>query len=201
MTNGNERDLPDLEPDDNQLIAAFATGDEAAFETLYHRYRRQLYGFLNNLIPGNPAEVDEVFEETWLRVIEKLPKYRDEGRFSAWLFRVARNLFIDRFRKQQLPGGRLELDAEDAPEIPGPVSMEPDRDLDLGDVNEMIGRAVARLPVEQREVFLLRQQELAFREIAEIQRCSINTVLGRMQYAIRSLRKMILEFDRGDLIK
>lgn len=79
--------------------------------------------------------------------------------------------------------------------------MEPDRDLDLGDVNEVIAKAVAQLPPEQREVFLLRQQELAFREIAVIQQCSINTVLGRMQYAIRSLRKIILEFDRGDLIR
>ena len=200
MSREEERKFSE-EPSDKELIAAFAGGDDAAFEMLYHRYRKQLYGFLSNLISGNPAEVDEVFEETWLRVIEKLPKYRDEGRFSAWLFRVARNLFIDRFRKRQLPGGRVELDAEEAPEIPGPVSMEPDRDLDLGDVNEVIAKAVAQLPPEQREVFLLRQQELAFREIAVIQQCSINTVLGRMQYAIRSLRKIILEFDRGDLIR
>ena len=52
------------ETGDMELIRAFSGGDEAAFETLYYRYRRQLYGFLNNLIPGNPAEVDEVFEET-----------------------------------------------------------------------------------------------------------------------------------------
>ena len=75
----------EVEADDGALIAAFVRGDERAFEQLYGRYKRQLYGFLNNLIVDNPAEVDEVFEETWLRVLEKLPRYRDEGRFSAWL--------------------------------------------------------------------------------------------------------------------
>ena len=56
--------MPETELSDSELIKAFGEGDHAAFETLYHRYRRQLYGFLSNLIPGNPAEVDEVFEET-----------------------------------------------------------------------------------------------------------------------------------------
>ncbi|MBS1452142.1 MAG: RNA polymerase subunit sigma-24, partial [Lentisphaeria bacterium] len=60
--------------------------------------------------------------------------------------------------------------------------------------------AVGKLPVEQREVFLLLQQELAFKEIAEIQGCSINTVLGRMQYAMKSLRRLILEIDRGGIV-
>ena len=65
----------------------------------------------------------------------------------------------------------------------------------------MIADAVGKLPQEQREVFLLRQQELPFRDIAAIQQCSINTVLGRMQYAIKSLRKLIRAVDHGGIIK
>ena len=194
--------MPETELSDSELIKAFGEGDHAAFETLYHRYRRQLYGFLSNLIPGNPAEVDEVFEETWLRVIDKLPKYRDDGKFSAWLFRVSRNLFIDRVRRNRPPGnGVLNLDAEEAPEIAGPASMSPERELDSADLERVIADAVGKLPQEQREVFLLRQQELPFRDIAAIQQCSINTVLGRMQYAITSLRKLIRAVDHGGIIK
>lgn len=194
--------MPETELSDSELIKAFGEGDHAAFETLYHRYRRQLYGFLSNLIPGNPAEVDEVFEETWLRVIDKLPKYRDDGKFSAWLFRVSRNLFIDRVRRNRPPGnGVLNLDAEEAPEIAGPASMSPERELDSADLEWVIADAVGKLPQEQREVFLLRQQELPFRDIAAIQQCSINTVLGRMQYAIKSLRKLIRAVDHGGIIK
>ena len=194
--------MPETELSDSALIKAFGEGDHAAFETLYHRYRRQLYGFLSNLIPGNPAEVDEVFEETWLRVIDKLPKYRDDGKLSAWLFRVSRNLFIDRVRRNRPPGnGVLNLDAEEAPEIAGPASMSPERELDSADLERVIADAVGKLPQEQREVFLLRQQELPFRDIAAIQQCSINTVLGRMQYAIKSLRKLIRAVDHGGIIK
>ncbi len=184
------------------LIRRFADGDERAFETLYHRYRRQLYGFLSNLTGGDHAEADEVFEETWLRVIDKLGRYRDDGRFSAWLFRIARNIFIDRLRKRRPErNGALDLDAEDAPELPGPASLEPDQNMDFGDVGRVIADAVAQLPTEQREVFLLRQQDWAFKEIADLQKCSINTVLGRMQYALKGLRKYLESVDGGGLVK
>ncbi|MDR0932186.1 MAG: sigma-70 family RNA polymerase sigma factor [Victivallales bacterium] len=177
-----------VESGDGELIAAFVKGDEKAFELLYCRYKRQLYGFLNHLIGNNPDEADEVFEETWLRVLQKLPKYRDEGKFSAWLFRIGRNIFLDRLRKNRNESITIALDAENAPVQLGPESLEPDRDFELGELEEVIVRAVACLPLEQREVFLLRQQDLAFKEIAQIQECSINTALGRMQYAIKNLR-------------
>ena len=86
------------EPDDMMLIQAYIAGDGKAFETLYYRYRRNLYGYLYNLLSGNEQEVDEIFEETWIKVVDKLGSYRDEGKFSAWLFRVGRNVFIDNMR-------------------------------------------------------------------------------------------------------
>jgi RNA polymerase sigma-70 factor (ECF subfamily) len=72
----------DDETPDIALIHAYSLGDDKAFEVLYHRYRRQLYGFLRNL-SGNPSVADEIFEETWVKVIDKLPSYRDNGKFSA----------------------------------------------------------------------------------------------------------------------
>ena len=186
------------ESSDIALIRAFGKGDEYAFELLYHRYRRQLYGFLNNLIGNDSGEVDEVFEETWLRVIDKLPQYRDEGRFSAWLFRMARNIFIDRWRRNRL---LTAVDPEEFPETIAPPGSSPTRELDLNELSSVIGAAVSRLPEEQREVFLLRQQDLAFEEIAEVQGCSINTVLSRMQYALKNLRKFIAGIDRGGLLE
>ena len=173
---------PDAREDwsDVELIRAFTRGDERAFETLYFRYRRQLYGFLSHLI-GNPAEVDEVFEESWLRVIEKLPRYREEGRFGAWLFRLSRNLFIDRLRRNAHHAGNVSLDDERVPEPPGSATFHPERELDSAALEEALRRAVGALPPEQREVFLLRQQEFSFKEIAAIQKCPVNTALGRMQ--------------------
>lgn len=189
---GNDSVTKKNDPEDIELIRNFVSGDERSFEVLYHRYRRQLYGFLNNLIQDG-HEADEVFEETWLRVVAKLPGYRDQGRFSAWLFRLARNIFIDRLRRNRSEKLFMELDAENPPQIPAPERMGAIHPLDSREMQEVVAEAVARLPEEQREVFLLRQQELAFKEIAAIQECSLNTVLSRMHYAMRNLRRFILE--------
>ena len=74
MNRTTERDAHG-EIEDIELIRAYANGDERAFETLYYRYRQPLYGYLNNLT-GQSSEADEVFSETWQRVIKKLPKYQ-----------------------------------------------------------------------------------------------------------------------------
>ncbi|MDD3886871.1 MAG: sigma-70 family RNA polymerase sigma factor [Victivallaceae bacterium] len=192
--------MPTEEIEDCELIALFASGDSAAFETLYGRYRRQLYGYLCNMT-GNCSEADELFEETWLKVIDRLSCYRDHGKFSAWLFRLARNLFIDRLRRNAKFNGAMRLDDENVPDLAGADSYEPDRTLANDELRAVIDRAVAQLPADQREVFLLRQQDISFRDIAAMQKCSINTALGRMQYALKNLRKTLENIDNGGLVK
>ena len=188
-------DTPDI-----ALIHAYSKGDDKAFEMLYHRYRRQLYGFLKNLT-GNPSVADEIFEETWIKIIDKLPQYRDDGKFSAWLFRIGRNLFIDHVRREKHLTGALRIDDEEVQELSGQGTLEPDQSVSNRDLAQVLTRAVQTLPEDQREVFLLRQQDLSFKEIAEIQNCPLNTALGRMQYALKSLRKIIQDIDDGGLIK
>ena len=188
----------DAESTDAGLIKRFLRGDEKAFEALYDRYRRQLYAFLNNLI-GAGAECDEVFEETWLKVIDQLPRYNDEGRFGAWLFRVARNLFYDRLRRSRKEREHLSLDADEPPPVAAPIGYGPGERMELNEVEKLVNSAISELPDELRETFLLRQQGVAFKEIAEIQQCSINTALSRMQYALRALRKSLSVIDRGVL--
>lgn len=188
----------DGQPADAVLIERFLRGEEAAFEALYNRYRRQLYAFLNNLI-GPGAECDEVFEETWLKVIDKLPGYKDDGRFGAWLFRVGRNQFYDRLRRSRHERENLSLDVEEPPQVAAPTGYGPGERMELNEVEQLVNAAVAELPEELRETFLLRQQGVAFKEIAEIQQCSINTALSRMQYALRALRKALSGIDRGVL--
>ena len=188
----------DEKPTDAALIERFLRGDEKAFEELYGRYRKQLYAFLSNLIGAN-AECDEVFEETWLKVIDNLPRYKDDGRFGAWLFRVARNRFYDRLRRNRKERETLSLDVEEPPQIAAPTGYGPEERIELSEIERLVSTAVAELPEELRETFLLRQQGVAFKEIAEIQQCSINTALSRMQYALRALRKALSSIDRGVL--
>ena len=188
------------ERSDQELIAGYLAGDEKSFETLYFRYRKLLYGYLNNLMPGDPAGADEVFAECWTKVINKLSRYRDDGKFSAWLFRVAKNVFIDRIRRSH-PERFISADDENIPELPDDSTVSPDQELGASDTGKMILAALNELPPEQREVFILREQDLSFKEIAEIQNCSLNTALSRMRYAIKSLRIFLSGIDRGGLIK
>lgn len=187
-------------PGDAELLAQFCKGDKKAFETLYYRYRKLLYAYLNNLCGNNSAEADEVFSETWLKVIEKASKYRDDGKFSAWLFRISRNIFIDRLRKykpEMIASVEVEKVMEDSLS-----EVSPDKVLGAVDTEKAISMALAELQVEQREVFLLREEgQLSFKEIAEIQNCSLGTVLSRMRYALKNLRRFLTGIDTGGLVE
>ena len=177
---------------DTLLIRAYLKGDSKAFEVLYYRYRKQLYGYLHNLLRGSSIEPDDIFEETWLKVIDKLPRYKDDGRFSAWLFRLAHNIFIDHIRKTRNRYFQ-SIDQEETPDLPTPDHHRPGEELSNRELSEAIEDAVGKLSAEQKEVFLLRQQELSFKEIADIQKCSLNTVLSRMHYAIKNLKIFLAE--------
>ncbi|MBQ4337011.1 MAG: sigma-70 family RNA polymerase sigma factor [Lentisphaeria bacterium] len=187
---------------DYDLITDYLAGDESAFETLYHRYRKVLYAYVNGLLPGRQAEADEVFQLAWIKVVDQLKNYRDQGCFTAWICRIARNLLIDRVRKNKHIANMVELDREDVPPVSAPAGTEPWRDLDEADLGLAIRNALADLPREQREVFLMRSHgEMPFKEIAKVQQCSINTVLARMQYALKHLRASLGSLDQGGLVK
>ena len=129
-------------------------------------------------------------------------QYRNtaDGKFSAWLFRMAKNIFIDRIRRNH-PERFVAIDDENMAELPDDSAFSPERELGASDTGKAIMAAIKQLPLEQREVFMLREQDLSFKEIAKIQNCSLNTALSRMRYALQTLRNYLSEFDRGGLIK
>jgi len=183
------------EPDDRDLIARYLhDGDAASFNLLYGRYRRQLYAHLNRLLAGRQAVADDVFQQTWIRIIRQLPRYRDREKFLAWAMRIAHNLAMDHYRRTRHESPQEDFDQREAF---SPGGDEPWRNLDRSELGRALDGCIAKLCPEQREVFLLRQDDVPFREIAVIQECSINTVLGRMQYALRNLQKCLSGWKGG----
>lgn len=177
---------------DEELIHAYLNGNCDSFNVLYERYKRPLYAYLNRMLE-NHALADDVFQQAWLRVIRKLGDYENKQKFFAWLTMIARNLAIDQFRKEK-NSAELPLDDENIA-VSEPVShSEPWRNMHNRELAKALQNAADGLADEQKEVFLLRQEGLSFKEIAEVQNCSINTVLGRMQYAVRNLRKQLNEW-------
>lgn len=181
-----------METSDNDLLQQYRVGCVQALEQLVERYRKPLFGFILNMI-GRREEADDVFQEVWFRAIKSLDRYRND-RFLSWLFRIARNLLIDRYRgRKPLVSLEGENDAGAALQdvIPDSGRSAAEWAADR-EVARRVAAAVATLPAEQKEVFLMRVEgDLGFKEIARIQRVSINTALARMQYALAKLRVLM----------
>jgi RNA polymerase sigma-70 factor (ECF subfamily) len=179
-----------MDADDATLLAAYRNGDSEALGVLVEKYKKPLFGFIYKFSEGR-EDADEVFQEVWVRAIKNMNRTRQLNLLS-WLFRIAHNLMIDRIRR------RKPMVSFDTPASEDGVAISewlPDRALTPADETDghSLGRRInavaATLPVEQREVFWLRMQGgLSFKEIAKVQKCSINTALARMQYALSKLR-------------
>lgn len=187
MKEDNMMDNPGA-PADHVLIDNYLAGSSTDFNLLYERYKRQLYAYLHRMLPGQHAVVDDVFQQVWLKVIKKLPIYQHNNKFQAWLMRIAHNMTIDHFRRNKKHLAVSVDDDDTLIQLPDSREM-PWSELCLDELSKEVAKALELLPLEQKEVFLMRQDKISFKEIAEIQQCSINTALGRMQYAIKNLRK------------
>lgn len=175
---------------DLELIQAYLDGDSQAFDLLYERYKRPLYGYLQNLLRGEQANADDIFQRTWLKAIDNLHRYENREKFSAWLMRIAYNLTIDQFRSGKRRA-ESEFDEKFEAILPAAESFSPDANIRNRELADAIQKAVQTLAPEIRTVFLMRCEDVSFKEIAAIQKCSINTCLARMQYALKKLRTQL----------
>ncbi|MEN1940911.1 RNA polymerase sigma factor [Luteimonas sp. MJ246] len=172
--------------DDDALMLAWARGDVGAFEALYARHRERLYRFLLRQL-RDPGLADEVFQDTWQRVVAAGRDWRPETLFASWLYRIARNLVADHWRaRQHRPPApvdaeerTLRVEDPDTPELQM-LAFARRRELQ---------QALDALPDEQREVVLLRlEQELSLEDIGEITGAGRETVKSRLRYAMDKLR-------------
>lgn len=186
----------DIKLTDEQLISAYAAGDNAAFDTLLLRHKDRLFTYIYQMVRDSDL-ADDIFQETFVKVIMtvKQGRYQDMGKFSAWVTRIARNLVIDSFRAEKSEA-LISTDNEDIDILNRRELSEntiEDAMIDLQIEND-IRSLVDCLPQVQKEVLIMRYyQDLSFKEIADITGVSINTALGRMRYAILNLRKMAKE--------
>jgi len=176
--------------EDEKLLADYRAGNTEVLGQLVEKYRRPLFGFILRF-SGGREDADEIFQEVWVRAIKNMNRYRQKNLLS-WLFRIAHNLMIDRVRRRKFVVSLDTSSNEDGVPLRERLSVAgpgPDGETGGRDLGRRIEEAAAKLPMEQREVFWLRMQaDLSFKEIAKIQKCSINTALARMQYALSKLR-------------
>ena len=181
---------------DEQLVCESANGNNEAFDTLLIRYKQRLFSYIFQMVRDRDL-ADDIFQETFIKAITTIRqgRYSDMGKFSAWLYRIARNLAVDSFRAEK---GENVVSADDADyDVLNRRELAEDTIEDVMvdlQIEEDLRRLVDRLPDVQRQVLEMRYyQDLSFKEIAEITGVSINTALGRMRYAILNLRRMAKE--------
>ncbi len=186
---------------DEALVLRYRRGDVAAFEALLDRHRGGLHRFLVRLV-GDRARAEDLGQECWLRVIAAVPRWKERARFRTWLYAIARNLAADEARRAR----HRQHASLDAPVAGRPLAeavaapgSAPDAQADDALLRPALERAIAALPPEQREVFLLREYEgVPFADIAEITAAPLPTVKSRMRYALEALRRALEEVDAGD---
>jgi RNA polymerase sigma-70 factor (ECF subfamily) len=181
----------DQEISDENLMLDYAKGNADAFEQLYHRHKGPLYRFI--LRQSAPQFADEIFQDIWLKVIGSRTSYKIKAAFKTWLYRIARNRIIDYYRRQNLRP--LENHSETLSLIRDNERVQPENQFETRLQHEHLMEAIAELPNEQREVFLLKEEAgLTINEIADITDVSYEAAKSRLRYAMKKLRQH-LEFN------
>ena len=181
---------------DSILIDQFLNGDGKAFEDLVNKYRGKLYSYLYQMV-GDSEAAKDLFQDVIVKVLKYLPKYEDKQKFSNWLFRIAHNTAISLIqrhkRKLNIISENTIFDSEiEFSGVLADESFSPETLMNKKELQQILKSAIQRLPIEQKEILILREfSEMPFKEIAHMLDCSINTVLGRMRYALLNLRKII----------
>lgn len=181
---------------DETLVRLYAEGNNAAFDVLLDRYEQKIFSYIMFIL--HDADVSEdIFQETFMKAIITIQqgRYTENGKFQAWLTRIAHNLVIDYFRQNRnenfISSEDVEYDVFNNVSLSDiDIETEIIQDQVLSDVRLL----VKNLPSVQKEVVYMRYyQNLSFKEIAEITGVSINTALGRMRYALLNLRRMAVK--------
>lgn len=181
---------------DEELAIMYVDGDNKAFDLLLSRNQEKLFTYILFIVRDREM-ANDMFQETFFKVVSRLQqgKYIANGKFSAWLMRIAHNVIMDWYRQQRAQN-IVDAPKENDLSNVGSTLLESSREGELvnNQVMEDVRRMMSHLPASQREVVFMRfYQQMSFKEIAEATGVSINTALGRMRYAILNLRRMTRE--------
>jgi len=180
---------------DSLLVSQYLSGSELALEMLINRHQARIFNFINSKVNDRDT-AEDIFQDTFIKVIRTLKggQYNEEGKFLPWVMRIAHNLVIDFFRKNNRMPKVKNTEEFDIFQFISDNSPNVEHSLVQEQVVKDLQKLVQELPEDQKEVLIMRlYRDMSFKEIAENTNVSINTALGRMRYAIINLRKLIDE--------
>jgi len=185
---------------DSELMLRFRDGDESAFLELESKFRRPLMNFFFRLT-WDRYSAEDCAQEVFIRIVRARHRYQPVAKFRTWMFRIAKNYWIDRYRKRSAAPAIRSLDTPIRADQGRAITLEdtvegdspdPGGELRRREIGTAVKEAVARLPEEQRLVFVLSEnQGLRYSEISEVLEIPVGTVKSRMHTAVRRLRELL----------
>ena len=173
---------------DEELVEACLAGEESAFDVLLGRWEKRIRGAIYRLV-GSDEEARDLCQEAFLKAYKSLRSFKQEARFSSWLYQIALNLCRDRMRRRR---GKTMVSLDELEEggaampVAGPTALDL---LQERDTSRLVAQAIEALPDEQREVIILKEyQGLTFLEIAQVLDVPISTVKTRLYRGLDQLR-------------
>jgi RNA polymerase sigma-70 factor (ECF subfamily) len=160
-------------------------GEPVAWDTLFRRYQLPLYVYVFELVRDEQAGLD-IVQETFIAAVRHIAGLREDAKFGSWLFRIAHQKCLQRWRKKQ------EFLFDEIPETPDEFEDSPDDLLIRQEQEAEFMNLLNQLPLPQRSVLLLHfVEEFSLEEIARITETQLGTIKSRLHYAKRALRKLL----------
>jgi RNA polymerase sigma-70 factor, ECF subfamily len=171
---------PDILP-----VARARAGEPAAWDTLFRRYQLPLYVYVFELTRHEQASLD-IVQETFIAAVRHISGLREDEQFASWLFGIAHQKCVQRWRK------RTEILLEELPEVPDAFDVGPDDLLIRSEQEAEFMKLLEQLPLPHRSVLLLHfVEDFSLAEIGRIMETQTGTVKSRLHYAKKSLRKLL----------
>ena len=180
---------------DQELVDQYLAGNELALERLIIRHKDKIYTSIYLMVKDNYL-AEDIFQETYIKAIDYLRrgKYNEEGKFAPWVARIAYNLCIDHFRKLKRNPGIVTSEGDDVFKYLKFEETPLNEHVQLEKFETNLKNLMEQLPEEQKEVVILRHFfNFSFKEVSEYTNTPLNTCLGRMRYALITLRKLMEE--------
>jgi RNA polymerase sigma-70 factor (ECF subfamily) len=175
-----------LNGDDEALVQACQRGEVEAFRTLFEQYREPVFRLAYRLT-GNADDAEDLAQEIFVRVFERIGTFRGESAFSTWLYRLAMNVCLNHRRQPQTRESLDVLENEPTDGAANPAAVYAQREL-----SEQLQTAVAALPENLRSVFVLvGMEDLSYQQAAEVLGLTVEAVRMRMSRARRTLRETL----------
>lgn len=178
--------------DDERVMLEVQKGRLEMLAVLFERHHVRLYNFFLRLC-GDRSLSEDLVQEVFLRMLKYRLTFRQDSKFTPWMYRIGRNAHIDHVRARRPETPIEEVWEQEPSPAPGPERrLEDDQQVDL------LARAMERLPLRKREVLLLsRFQELKYQEIAKMMACSVESVKVLVHRSLKELRRHYLDLQGG----